>query len=38
MFPAILDDVTALLEERKMVLNFVDIGSRNGVIELRDIA
>lgn len=38
MLKSILQDVSRLLEQRKLTLSFVDIGSRNGVLELRDLA
>ncbi len=38
MLRNIVQDVTRLLEQRDLTLTFVDIGSRNGVLELRDLA
>src|SRR4051812_31523131 len=38
MLSAVVSEVSRLLKERNVTINFVDIGSRNGVIEMRDIA
>lgn len=38
MIPQIREPLLALLEARRLELAFVDVGSRNGVLELRDLA